>query len=256
MFSKIIKQLKMFKEIDKIRTYFHNFDLIASNKKSILFIAGAGMDYRFVRALNLSNEIFNPPLVIDLPGHGETQGSSKNKIEDYSSFLNEALKDYRDINLNICGYSMGGLIALDLIQNKLFPAQSLILLNSIAPMMVSDSLIDLAKRGNGFAADFIIKYGLSKKLVGMKNIFPSNINQVMLDDLTACRNYNPSADSISSLAIPVNIILGSKDRLIDLDQAKVFASNLSCNINILEDAGHFPFFEEPAALSRTIESLS
>ena len=48
----------MFKEIDKIRTYFHNFDLIASNKKSILFIAGAGMDYRFVRALNLSNEIF------------------------------------------------------------------------------------------------------------------------------------------------------------------------------------------------------
>ena len=42
----------MFKEVDKIKTYFHNFEYIVSNKESILFIAGAGMDHRFVRALN------------------------------------------------------------------------------------------------------------------------------------------------------------------------------------------------------------
>jgi hypothetical protein len=31
-------------------TYFHNFESIDKEKKSILFIAGAGMDHRLVRA--------------------------------------------------------------------------------------------------------------------------------------------------------------------------------------------------------------
>jgi pimeloyl-ACP methyl ester carboxylesterase len=246
----------MYKEIDNIKTYFHNFESIESSKKSVLFIAGAGMDHKFVRALNLLDEEFNPPLVIDLPGHGETQGSSKNKIEEYSSFLSEALMDFRISNLTICGYSMGGLIALDLILSKQFPAKSLILLNSIAPMMVSSSLVELANKGNSFAADFIIKYGLSKNLIGIKNTFPSNTNQIMFDDLTACRNYLPNEALVLEIGIPVNIILGGKDRLIDPDQAKVFASNLSSEIYVIDDAGHFPFFEDPAELSNIIKSVT
>ena len=35
------------------KTYFHNFESIDQNKKSILFIAGAGMDHRLVRAIRL-----------------------------------------------------------------------------------------------------------------------------------------------------------------------------------------------------------
>lgn len=245
----------MYKEIDNIKTYFHNFESIESSKKSVLFIAGAGMDHKFVRALNLLKEEFNTPLVIDLPGHGETEGSSKNKIEDYSSFLNEALMDFKISNLTICGYSMGGLIALDLILSKKFPASSLILLNSIAPMMVSRSLVELANKGNSFAADFIIKYGLSKSLIGIKNTFPSNTNQTMFNDLSACKSYMPNEALFSEIGMPVNIILGGKDRLIDSDQAKVFAGNLSSEIHVIDDAGHFPFFENPAELSSIIETV-
>ena len=36
------------------KTYFHNFESINQAKKSILFIAGAGMDHRLVRAIQLS----------------------------------------------------------------------------------------------------------------------------------------------------------------------------------------------------------
>jgi pimeloyl-ACP methyl ester carboxylesterase len=244
----------MYKEINNIKTYFHNFESIESNKKSVLFIAGAGMDHKFVRALNLQDDEFNPPLVIDLPGHGETHDSSKNKIEEYSDFLIEALMDFKISNLTICGYSMGGLIALDLILRKNFPAKSLILLNSIAPMMVSSSLIELANKGNSFAADFIIKYGLYKNLIGIKNTFPPNTNQVMFDDLTACRNYQPNEDLFSQIGIPVNIILGEKDRLIDPDQAEVFARNLSSKTYKIDNAGHFPFFENPVDLSNIIKS--
>ena len=63
--------------------YFHNFELIDHKKKSILFIPGAGMDHRFTRALNFSKAEYNPPLVIDLPGHGDSKGTSCNNIKSY-----------------------------------------------------------------------------------------------------------------------------------------------------------------------------
>ena len=67
-------------------TYFHNFETIDNTKKSILFIAGAGMDHRLVRAIRLSDPEYNKPLIIDLPGHGKSKGSSSNSIEIIASF--------------------------------------------------------------------------------------------------------------------------------------------------------------------------
>ena len=64
------------------------------NKKSILFIAGAGMDHRLVRAIKLPETNFNKPLIVDLPGHGDSKGSSSNSIESYSQFLIEAIDQY------------------------------------------------------------------------------------------------------------------------------------------------------------------
>ena len=77
--------------MDIFSTYFHNFESINKQKKSILFIAGAGMDHRLVRSLNLSDSEYNKPLIVDLPGHGLTKGSSSNNIETYSKFLIDSL---------------------------------------------------------------------------------------------------------------------------------------------------------------------
>ena len=46
---------------------------LIKTKKSILFIAGAGMDHRLVRAIRLPDSEYNKPLIIDLPGHGDSK---------------------------------------------------------------------------------------------------------------------------------------------------------------------------------------
>ena len=161
------------------QTYFHNFELIDKKKKSILFIAGAGMDHRLVRSLKLPNSEFNKPLIIDLPGHGDSKGSSSNSIESYSKFLVDSLEDFNLKNLALCGHSMGGLVALDMAVNHDFSAQSLLLVNSIYPTRVAEVLLAKAKAGNGHAADFIIKYGLYKRLLGIKNAFSEEEDLIM-----------------------------------------------------------------------------
>ena len=237
-------------------TYFRNFESIDYDKKSILFIAGAGMDHRLVRSLKLPDAEFNKPLIIDLPGHGDSKGTSSNAIESYSKFLIECLESYDFNKLSLCGHSMGGLIALEMAMQKNFSVQSIILVNSIYPTRVAEPLLAKAKASNGGAADFIIKYGLYKRLLGIKNAFSEEDDLVMLDDLEACNSYQLDLNAIKDLEIPISIILGSKDKLVDLKAVESFANTVPCKTLTVEEAGHFLFFEQPNELSKLIAQLA
>ena len=237
-------------------TYFRNFESIDYDKKSILFIAGAGMDHRLVRSLKLPDADFNKPLIIDLPGHGDSKGTSSNTIESYSKFLIECLESYDLNELSLCGHSMGGLIALEMAMQKNFSVQSIILVNSIYPTRVAEPLLAKAKASNGGAADFIIKYGLYKRLLGIKNAFSDEDDLVMLDDLEACNSYQLDLNVIKDLEIPISIILGSKDKLVDLKAVESFANTVPCKTHTVEEAGHFLFFEQPNELSKLIAQLA
>jgi pimeloyl-ACP methyl ester carboxylesterase len=241
--------------MDIFSTYFHNFELIDKTKKSILFIAGAGMDHRLVRSIKLSDSDYNKPLIIDLPGHGLTKGSSSNCIETYSKFLIDSLIAHDLTEISICGHSMGGLVALDMVTRHSYKATSLILVNSIYPTRVADALLAKAKAGNGPAADFIIKYGLYRRLLGIKNAFSEKEDLVMLDDLEACNNYQLDLTELKNLELPISIILGSKDKLVDLKAVDSFANVVPSKIHTIDEVGHFPFFEDPDQLSKLISSL-
>ena len=236
-------------------TYFHNFELIDQNKKSILFIAGAGMDHRLVRAIRLPESEYNKPLIIDLPGHGDSKGSSSNSIEYYGQFLINALKAFDLKDLSLCGHSMGGLIALDMVLNHKFAAKEVILVNSIYPTRVADALLAKARAGNGDAANFIIKFGLYRRLLGMRNAFSEADDLVMLDDLDACNSYELDLNNLKNLEIPISIILGNKDRLVDLKAVENFTDVVPSQTYIMDEVGHFSFFEDPVELSRLISEI-
>ena len=236
-------------------TYFHNFESIDKEKKSILFIAGAGMDHRLVRAIRLPESDYNKPLIIDLPGHGQSKGSSSNSIESYGYFLMNALEPYELKDLSLCGHSMGGLVALDMAVNHNFEVKELILVNSIFPTRVADALLAKAKAGNGDAANFIIKYGLYRRLLGMRNAFSEADDLVMLDDLDACNNYELDLNDIKNAEISISIILGSKDRLVDLKAVENFTDIVPSQTYTMDEVGHFSFFEDPEELSRLISTI-
>jgi pimeloyl-ACP methyl ester carboxylesterase len=203
----------------------------------------------------LSDSDYNKPLIIDLPGHGLTKGSSSNCIETYSKFLIDSLIAHDLTEISICGHSMGGLVALDMVTRQSYKATSLILVNSIYPTRVADALLAKAKAGNGPAADFIIKYGLYKRLLGIKNAFSEKEDTVMLDDLEACNNYQLDLSELKNLELPISIILGSKDKLVDLKAVDSFTNVVPSKIHTIDEVGHFPFFEDPGELSKLISSL-
>jgi len=95
-------------------------------------------------------------------------------------------------------------------KQKNFSVQSIILVNSIYPTKVAEPLLAKARASNGDAADFIIKYGLHKRLLGIKNAFSEEDDLVMLDDLEACNGYQLDLNNFRNLESQFQLSLATK----------------------------------------------
>ena len=89
----------------------------------------------------------------------------------------------------------------------------------------------------------------------MKNIFPQEESLVMLSDLEACNNFQLNHQDLEKLKLPISLILGSKDKLVNLKEVDNFANHSSCKVYTMNEVGHFPFFENPDELSQLITSV-
>ena len=69
--------------------------------------------------------------------------------------------------------------------------------------------------------------------------------------VTRSKNLN----DIKNLDIPISIILGSKDRLVDLKAVETFIDIVPSQTYTMDEVGHFSFFENPEELSRLISMI-
>ena len=63
----------------------------------------------------------------------------------------------------------------------------------------------------------------------------------MLDDLEACNSYQLDLNNIKDLEIPISIILGDKDKLVDLKAVDKFSDNVPSKIFTINEADIFIF---------------
>ena len=55
--------------------------------------------------------------------------------------------------------------------------------------------------------------------------------------------------------MPISIILGSNDRLVDFKAVERFADMVISETFVMDEVGHFSFFEDPAELSKLISKI-
>ena len=59
----------------------------------------------------------------------------------------------------------------------------------------------------------------------------------------------------NDLGVPISIILGSNDRLVDFKAVERFADMVISETYVMDEVGHFSFFEDPAELSKLISKI-
>ena len=74
---------------------------------------------------------------------------------------------------------------------------------------------------------------------------PRDISEILATDLIACSNYSNGSNAVKEIDCPTMVILGSDDKMVNLEVGKKFANLIKNSItHIFEDCGHMFMIEK------------
>lgn len=166
----------------------------------------------------------------------------------------------------VCGLSMGGYVALELVRRHPDRVQALILSNTRAEgdsregKAARDEMIQLVQREGPGA---LIEQLLPKLLApSSQSTMPQLVEHVrtmatasppagLVGALRAMRDRPDATGLLPTIRVPTLVVAGSEDRLIPPDHGKRMADAIpGAQFTVIPDAGHLAPMEQPTATSR------
>ena len=92
-------------------------------------------------------------------------------------------------------------------------------------------------------------------LFGLKKLFNQVSKDILSIDMNACMNYRMDDSDIKSIK-NINILIGEMDKLVSEKKIdEMIAMFGSAELKKMEGVAHFPFFEDPKVLNKTLEEV-
>lgn len=191
-------------------------------------------------------------LALDLSGHGQSGGQGYRGVVDHAHFVAEFITELKCGPCIVAGHSLGGgiVIALAVYYPELL--RGLILIDTGARLRVAPAVIENAKRiaAGGAGGKTDSRQGFSDKtpqetVDALRRIVQHEKPDITLKDWYA----DDSCDfltRVSKIQLPTLAVCGREDQLTPIKFHEYLRDNMpSCELQIIEDAGHWPFVEQP-----------
>ena len=238
--------------VNGIETNYLFFGNSSKIKPIVIFIHGAGQSskswefqYNFCKLYARFSFI-----VIDLPGHGESDGSGFTSIKEYSRFLNNFINKLELKEIVLVGHSMGGCISQLFITERNKHVIGSVLAGTGIEIRVTRATFEAAK--NDFekfsrlaAQNSFSKYAPKKLREKFHRSLSNSNQQTCINDLTACNEFDATED-LSKINSPTLIIAGEDDTLAPIKHSKHLYEQIpNSKLKTIRQSGHFMMQEKP-----------
>ncbi len=231
----------------------------------MVFLHGFSADkenwIRFTRYIPESYRV----IAVDLPGHGESSLDFGGSYDACSMErrLAEAVRELGLTRFHLAGNSMGGLVSLLYSRNRPEQIISLGLFDSagVLTSVKSDFFKELEQGRNPLIVstrkdyDNLLALCFEKEpylpwparnVMARRQMDKTEHNRKMWKDLFQELDDAPVRDELTKLELPVLVIWGDRDRVLDISCARVFKSMIpDATLKVLENCGHVPMVEKP-----------
>jgi 3-oxoadipate enol-lactonase len=243
--------------------------------------AGDGPAVLFIHGFPLDRNLWRPlasmltgwrRIVPDLRGMGESDGpESGYSMAEYADDLAALLETLRVERALVCGLSMGGYIAFELLRRHPGRVQGLVLMTTraaaddAAGRARRDAMIARVRRdGTGFLGEEMVPKLLAATTL---KTMPEVVRQVtamavgsppdgIVGALTAMRDRADSTPLLPRIALPTLVVAGSDDQLIPAAEARVMASAIpDAHFALIPSAGHLAPIEQAVNTGRVVREF-
>ena len=200
-------------------------------------------------------------LAVDLPGHGQSEGTSCATVAEFAAAIVSLLDSLNIQRAIVAGHSMGGAIAQTLALDHADRVAGLILVGTGARLRVAPQILDGVKADFAGAVDTIIQWSFSptapetltrlarQRLLEVKP-------EVLLSDYAACNAFDAMAraSQIKSLTL---VLVGSADKMTPEKYSRYFVEQIAgAQLKVFPGAGHMLPLERGAEMTQAVQAFA
>ncbi|MFO7708330.1 MAG: alpha/beta fold hydrolase [Desulfobacterales bacterium] len=232
-------------------------------RSSLIFIHGAGETSLLWEAQVAGLRERANTVALDLPGHGASGGSARQRVEEYAAAVADFIAALAAPAPIPCGLSMGGAITQQLLLDYADRFRAGIIVSSGARLRVLPSLFELIDRDMPGYVQAVDQMGFSPKTApAVKRPFLEDSlrarPEVAHGDFQACDRFDV-AGRLAQISVPVLVVSAEDDQLTPPKYAEFLAQRIASATRAhIPEAGHFAPIEKPlevnAAISRFLDA--
>jgi len=223
----------------------------------VLFIHGAGgSQFIWSWQKGFFEKRFRP-VVLDLPGHGESGGKGEDKIGRYADHAYSFLKALGLQKVFLVGHSMGGAIVQTLALMHPEVIGGIVLVGTGARLKVVPEILNGIKNNFEGTVRKIARFAYSRKasadLVegGVENLLRCS-SEVLYGDFLACDRFDLTQE-VEKIDLPTLVLCGNEDQLTPVKYSEFLQSRIPrSRLEITPGAGHMVMMEAPEAFNEKV----
>lgn len=233
---------------------------LARGRETVLFVHGAGgggFAWSYQKAVFEGR--FNP-IVIELPGHGESGGEGEKEIEKYAGHVYSFLRAMGLEKIFLVGHSMGGAIVQTMALSHPETIKGIVLAGTGARLkvfpMILNGIRDYFEEIVRKMAPMAYSRKASRELVeqGIRQLMRCR-PEVFYGDFLACDRFDVIKE-VEKIDLPALMLCGEEDELTPVKYSEFLHQRIrGSRLEILPDAGHMVMMESPNSFNEKVMSF-
>jgi pimeloyl-ACP methyl ester carboxylesterase len=230
---------------------------LSKGREVVLFIHGAGGgQYTWSYQKAFFEKRFNP-IIIELPGHGASEGEGEEEIGKYAEHIYSFLSALGLSKVFLVGHSMGGAITQTVALTHPEVVKGIVLVGTGARLKVLPLILNGIKTNFEETVRKITQFAYSRKtpsemidrgVTDMMRCRP----EILYGDFLACDRFD-LMNEVEKIDLPTLILCGNEDELTPVKYSQFLHSRMKgSRLELLPGAGHMVMMESAGIFNEKI----
>ena len=241
-------------------SYWEGKDAQQEGRETILFVHGAGggqLTWSFQKAFF---ERHAHPIMIELPGHGDSGGDGEDEIGHYAEHVYSFMKALDLPKTFLVGHSMGGAIVQTLALRYPMLVKGIVLVGTGARFRVWTAMLEAVHKNFQDNGHLMTRYAFSRKAPqGLIEKAMDRLMQVRPEvlhgDFLACDRFDVMKE-VGKIQLPTLIICGDEDEMTPVKYSQYLHDRIKgSRLEVLPKAGHMVMMESAEAFNEKVKAF-